>query len=122
MQLPARQISTCPTCGAALEETFGGGGSCMFCLLQAGIGSEQETVHDSTPDAPKGGVRFGVYEVDLGGGHRAGAELVLEAANRDAVAGAIAADARHQKQRDAAQSVGATLWAGERSDRAGVDI
>src|SRR6266850_1819997 len=64
MQLPARQISTCPTCGAALEETFGGGGSCMFCLLQAGIGSEQETVLDSTPHAPEGGVRFGVYEID----------------------------------------------------------
>jgi serine/threonine protein kinase/Tfp pilus assembly protein PilF len=64
MQPPARQISTCPTCGAALEETFGGGGGCMFCLLQAGIGSEQETVHDSTPDAPEGGVRFGVYEID----------------------------------------------------------
>src|SRR6266850_7415067 len=64
MQPPARQISTCPTCGAALEETFGGGGSCMFCLLQAGIGSEQETVHDSTPDALQGGMRFGVYEID----------------------------------------------------------
>src|SRR5258705_4656378 len=64
MQLPAREISTCPTCGAALEETFGGGGSCMFCLLQAGIGSEQETVLDSTPDAVEGGTRFGVYEID----------------------------------------------------------
>src|SRR6476469_4657698 len=64
MQPSARQISTCPTCGAALEETFGGGGSCMFCLLQAGIGSEQETVQDSTSDAPEGGLRFGVYEID----------------------------------------------------------
>jgi serine/threonine-protein kinase len=36
----------------------------MFCLLQAGIGSEQETVHDSTPDALEGGMRFGVYEID----------------------------------------------------------
>ena len=36
----------------------------MFCLLQAGIGSEEETVHDSTRDAPEGGVRFGVYEID----------------------------------------------------------
>src|SRR6476620_181597 len=64
MQPPARQISTCPTCGAALEETFGGGGSCMFCLLQAGIGSEKETVHGSTQDRLKGGMRFGVYEID----------------------------------------------------------
>src|SRR6476646_4796091 len=39
-------------------------GSCMFCLLQAGIGSEKETEHDSTPDAPEGGARFGVYEID----------------------------------------------------------
>ena len=55
---------TCPTCGAALEETFGGGPGCMFCLLQAGIGSEEETVHDSTPGALEGGMRFGVYEID----------------------------------------------------------
>src|SRR5262245_31635470 len=64
MQPPARQGSTCPTCGAALEETIGGGGGCMFCLLQAGIGSEKETVHNSTPDAPEGGMRFGIYEID----------------------------------------------------------
>src|SRR5258708_4161181 len=64
MQPPVQKISTCPTCGAALEETFGGGGGCMSCLLGAGIGSEQETVHDSTPDAPEGGMRFGVYEID----------------------------------------------------------
>jgi serine/threonine protein kinase/Tfp pilus assembly protein PilF len=36
----------------------------MFCLLHAGIGSEEETVHASTPDAVDGGVRFGVYEID----------------------------------------------------------
>src|SRR6476659_6972196 len=64
MQPPARQISTCTTCGATLEETFGGGGRCMSCLLQAGIGSEQETVHDSTPDSLESGMRFGVYEID----------------------------------------------------------
>src|SRR5712691_9021280 len=64
MQLPARQISTCPTCGAALEETFDGGGGCMFCLLGAGIGSEEEVAQDSTSQAPEEGVRFGVYEID----------------------------------------------------------
>src|SRR5712691_11420540 len=64
MQPPARQISTGPTCGATLEETFGGGGGCMFCLLHAGIGSEEETVHDSTPDSLESGRRFGVYEID----------------------------------------------------------
>jgi len=64
MQPPSQQILTCPTCGAALEETFGGGLGCLSCLLRAGIGSEEETVHDSTPDALEGGVRFGVYEID----------------------------------------------------------
>src|SRR5215467_6257134 len=64
MQPPVPQISTCRTCGAALEETFSGEGGCMFCLLQAGIGGENETVHDSRPDALESGVRFGVYEID----------------------------------------------------------
>jgi len=36
----------------------------MSCLLRAGIGSEEETVHDSTLDALEGGLRFGVYEID----------------------------------------------------------
>src|SRR6266550_2812705 len=64
MQPSSQQLLTCPTCGAALEETFGGGGGCMFCLLQAGIGSEEETAQDSTPDAVEDGGRFGVYEID----------------------------------------------------------
>src|SRR5882724_7532397 len=64
MQPSSQQLLTCPTCGAALEETFGGGGGCMFCLLQAGTGSEQEVVQDSTPDALVGGTRFGAYEID----------------------------------------------------------
>src|SRR5436189_1554556 len=64
MQPSSQQLLTCPTCGAALEETFGGGGGCMFCLLQAGIGSEEETAQDSTPDALGDGMRFGAYEID----------------------------------------------------------
>jgi len=32
--------------------------------MRAGIGSEEETVHDSTPDSPERGMRFGVYEID----------------------------------------------------------
>jgi serine/threonine protein kinase len=36
----------------------------MSCLLRAGIGREGETLHDSTPDALEGSVRFGVYEID----------------------------------------------------------
>src|SRR5262245_13001202 len=64
MQPPSPEASTCPTCGTALEETFAGELGCMCCLLHAGIGSEEETVHDSTPDALEGGLRFGVYEID----------------------------------------------------------
>ena len=64
MQPSAEQISTCPNCGRTLEKTPGGGPGCMFCLLHAGIGSEEETLHDSTPDAPEGGLRFGIYEID----------------------------------------------------------
>jgi serine/threonine protein kinase/Tfp pilus assembly protein PilF len=36
----------------------------MFCLLQAGIGSEEEVTQDSTPDVLGGSTRFGVYEID----------------------------------------------------------
>src|SRR5215468_1197004 len=64
MRTPARQLSTCPTCGTALEETFAGELGCMSCLLHAGIGSEAETVHDSTPDAVESAMCFGVYEID----------------------------------------------------------
>jgi serine/threonine protein kinase/Tfp pilus assembly protein PilF len=64
MKSSSQQSLTCPTCGAALEQTFGGGGACMFCLLKAGISGEEETVQDSTPNALEGGVRFGVYEID----------------------------------------------------------
>jgi serine/threonine protein kinase/Flp pilus assembly protein TadD len=64
MQPPSEQISTCPNCGGVLEKTSAGELGCMSCLLRAGIGSEQETVHDSTPGALEGGVRFGIYEID----------------------------------------------------------
>src|SRR6516164_5928678 len=64
MQSPSQQISTCPTCGATLEQTPTGELGCMPCLLGAGIGREEETVHDSMPEAHESGVRFGVYEID----------------------------------------------------------
>src|SRR6516165_8250331 len=64
MQPALPQDSTCPNCGGLLEKTPSGGLGCMSCLLRAGIGSEEETVHDSTPDALEGGLRFGVYEID----------------------------------------------------------
>jgi serine/threonine protein kinase/tetratricopeptide (TPR) repeat protein len=64
MEPHPQQLVTCPTCGATLEETFSGEGGCMFCLLQAGIGSEEERTQDSNPDVPGESMRFGVYEVD----------------------------------------------------------
>src|SRR5438552_11504324 len=64
MQSPSQQISTCPNCGGVIEQTPGGEPGCMFCLLQAGIRSQEETVHDSTPAPLEGGVRYGVYEID----------------------------------------------------------
>jgi Protein kinase domain len=64
MQPAAPEVSTCPNCGGALEKTPNGGLGCMSCLLGAGIGGEEETVHDSTPDPLGGRMRFGVYEID----------------------------------------------------------
>jgi predicted Ser/Thr protein kinase len=65
MQPASPEASTCANCGGVLEKTPSGGLGCMSCLLHAGIGSEEETVHDSTLDALEGGgMRFGVYEID----------------------------------------------------------
>jgi len=55
---------TCPNCGGVLEKTSAGELGCMSCLLRAGIGSEEETVHDPTPNALEDSARFGVYEID----------------------------------------------------------
>lgn len=62
MQPTPPKISTCPTCGGALEKTHGGGLGCPVCLLRAGIGvgdSATESVEDSTASG-----RFGVYEIE----------------------------------------------------------
>src|SRR5215831_5829253 len=64
MQPALPQDSTCPNCGGLLEKTPSGGLGCLSCALRAGIGSEEETLHDSMPDALEGGLRFGVYEID----------------------------------------------------------
>ena len=53
----------CPKCGSEILSDAPGG-DCTFCLLQAGIGGQQETVHDLTPGDHEGGLRFGVYEID----------------------------------------------------------
>jgi hypothetical protein len=64
MQPRSEQTSTCPNCGGVLEEASAGGLRCMSCLLRAGIGSEEETVHDSTQNASDDVRRFGIYQID----------------------------------------------------------
>jgi len=64
MQPAPPAVSTCPSCGGALEETSGGRLGCMVCLLRAGIGSEEEVAQDSTHEALEGDGHFGVYEID----------------------------------------------------------
>jgi serine/threonine protein kinase/Tfp pilus assembly protein PilF len=64
MQSPSPEVPTCPNCGGVLKKTPSGGIDCPTCALRAGIGSEEETVHDSTPNAVGDGERFGVYEID----------------------------------------------------------
>src|SRR5215831_1531029 len=64
MQPASPEVPTCPNCGGVLEETPSGGLSCTSCLLRARIASQEETVHDPTPDGLEGGLRFGVYEID----------------------------------------------------------
>jgi serine/threonine protein kinase len=64
VQPTAPKISTCPTCGGALEETSNGELGCMVCLLRVGIGDDEEVAQDSIPNAFEDGVRFGVYEIE----------------------------------------------------------
>ena len=66
MQNPGQQVSTCPTCGGALEETSGGGLGCMVCLLRVGIGGEDDSQQSALRGSPalEGDERFGVYEIE----------------------------------------------------------
>src|SRR5215472_6935067 len=64
MQPGAPDISTCSKCGGVLEETSAGEVRCISCALRAGIGSEEETLHDSTQNASEDVGRFGIYEID----------------------------------------------------------
>jgi hypothetical protein len=64
MQPASPEVSTCPNCGGVLEKTPGGELGCFSCLLRAGIGSEEETVHDPTLGSLEDRVRFGVYQID----------------------------------------------------------
>jgi serine/threonine protein kinase len=64
MQPAAPEISICPGCGCALEETSGHGLACMVCLLRVGIGGEADVSHDSTLNDFEGDAHFGVYEIE----------------------------------------------------------
>src|SRR6266496_1607955 len=64
MQPAAAEISTCPNCCGALEETSGGRLACMACLLRAGISGEDDVPRDSGLDAFEGDEHFGVYQID----------------------------------------------------------
>ena len=64
MQPAAAEISTCPNCGGALEETSGGRLACMACLLRAGISGEDDVPRDSGLEAFEGDEHFGVYQID----------------------------------------------------------
>src|SRR6266542_3435567 len=68
MQPAASEISTCPSCGRALEETSGGGLGCMLGLVRIGIVGEddvsQAALGGSASKPFKGGEHFGVYEID----------------------------------------------------------
>src|SRR5438046_10141814 len=66
MQASAQEISTCPVCGGAAEETSGGGLGCMVCLLRVGIRGEDPAGagQDSTLNAFGGDEGFGVYEIE----------------------------------------------------------
>jgi tetratricopeptide (TPR) repeat protein len=60
MKLSALEISTCSTCGAALEETSNADLGCMVCLLRVGLGGDQ--VGEDLPVAAND--RFGIYVIE----------------------------------------------------------
>jgi TolB-like protein/Tfp pilus assembly protein PilF/tRNA A-37 threonylcarbamoyl transferase component Bud32 len=64
MQPAAPEISICPGCGRALEETHAGGLGCMPCLLRVGIGGEDDVSQDSSSNAFERDENFGVYEIE----------------------------------------------------------
>jgi serine/threonine protein kinase/tetratricopeptide (TPR) repeat protein len=58
MQPRAQEISTCPVCGSALEETPGGRLGCIVCSLRLGIWGEADMPQDIGSNE-----RFGSYEI-----------------------------------------------------------
>lgn len=68
MQAMTLEVSTCPGCGRTLEETLGGALGCMFCLLQVGIGQEDDgfrhPLNRQASTASEDEARFGIYEIE----------------------------------------------------------
>jgi len=62
MQPAALETSTCPACGRALEQTWGGGLGCVVCLFRVGIGGEDDVSQDQA--ALESDEHFGIYEID----------------------------------------------------------
>jgi serine/threonine protein kinase/Tfp pilus assembly protein PilF len=61
VKLSGPEISTCPTCGTALEETSDGDLGCMVCLLHVGLSGENQVGEDSLTPADG---RFGIYVIE----------------------------------------------------------
>ena len=67
-------------------------------------------------------MRLCTVELDLGGGDRLGAELVLEPADAHAVAAAVTALAEHEERGDAADAVGGADRLGQHDERRAVGV
>jgi serine/threonine protein kinase len=63
MQSAALEISICPSCGRALEQTLGGRLACTGCLLRLGIGGEADMPQDLTLNDLED-AHFGVYQIE----------------------------------------------------------
>src|SRR5690606_34097659 len=61
-------------------------------------------------------------ELDLAGGHAAGAELLLQAADAVPVGRTVLEHPRHQVQAEAGRAVGCALGPGEQHDGGAVDV
>ena len=65
---------------------------------------------------------FRVDELHLAGGHRTGAELVFEAADANAVAGAVATGPQYQERRHAAAGILSALRLGQHDEHLTVAV
>ena len=60
MKLPSAEISKCPECGGALEETSNDDLGCMVCLLRVGLSDVPDKISEDwfVPD------QFGPYVIE----------------------------------------------------------